>query len=74
MIYKFSTNKVEEPNKEVVEVTPEMVGKFIGVYLLGPLFLMLAWNYVVPYLFAVKGINYLHAICIIFIAKFLQND
>lgn len=70
MIYKFSTNKVEESNKEAVE----MVGKFLGVYLLGPLIIMLAWNYVVPYLFAVKGINYLHAICIVFIAKFLQND
>jgi|TARA_B100000035_G_scaffold313497_1_gene327350 hypothetical protein len=67
----------EEPKVELKSedlVTAEAVGKFIGIYLMGPLVVMLCWNYVVPYLFALKGINYLHALCIIIIARFLQND
>lgn len=64
--------KVELKSEDIV--TAEAVGKFIGVYLMGPLVVMLCWNYVVPYLFALKSINYLHALCIIIIARFLQND
>jgi hypothetical protein len=74
MIYNFPNKKVEKDDVPAEIVTAEMVGKFIGIYLLGPLFFMLAWNYVVPYLFAVNGINYLHAFCIIFMVKLIQND
>ena len=62
----------EEVAKELI--TSEMVGKFIGIYLLGPLLWMFLWNYTMPYIFAVKSINYLHAFCIITMVRFLQND
>ena len=62
----------EEVAKELV--TSAMVGKFIGVYLIGPLLWMFLWNYTMPYIFGVKAINYLHAFCIITMTRFLQND
>ena len=39
----------EEPKVELKSedlVTAEAVGKFIGIYLMGPLVVMLCWNYV----------------------------
>lgn len=39
MIYNLPNKKVEKDDVPVEIVTAEMVGKFIGIYLLGPLFL-----------------------------------
>ena len=59
--YNIKMPKLEDQKPEEV-VTPEQVGKFIGIYILGPLLFMVCWNGVIPYLFAIKGINYLHSI------------
>lgn len=79
MIYQFNLKKEDEQPTEQQDETPEyvtayQVGNWLGVFVVGPLVFMLCWNYVLPYLFAVKGINYLHAFCIIVILRFLKND
>ena len=51
--------------------TEEQVGKFIGIYLLGPLVVMLCWNFVMPYIFGLKAINYLHAAALLIISRFI---
>ena len=70
---KKKTAEVPEDLKEQL-VTSAMVGEFIGVYLLGPVLWMFCWNYTMPYIFALKSINYLHAFCFITMIRFLQND
>ena len=50
-IYNFKDKKPKET------VTEEQVGKFIGIYLLGPLVVMLCWNFVMPYIFGLKAIR-----------------
>ena len=73
MIYmKGQQKETPEVKKPEYEVTPEQVGKFIGVFLLGPLLFMVCWNGVIPYLFAIKGINYLQAFCLITMIRFLK--
>lgn len=75
MIYMKGQQKEtpEEVKKPEYEVTPEQVGKFIGVFLLGPLLLMVCWNGLMPYLFGLKTLNYLHAFCMIVITRFITN-
>ena len=64
-IYNFKDKKPKET------VTEEQVGKFIGIYLLGPLVVMLCWNFVKPYIFGLKAINYLHAAALLIISRFI---
>ena len=60
MTYIRGLNKEDSDDaKKEYEVTPEQVGKFIGVFLLGPLLLMVCWNGLMPYLFGLKALNYL---------------
>jgi len=74
MIYmKGQKDAPDEIKKPEYEVTPEQVGKFIGVFLLGPLLLMVCWNGLMPYLFGLKTLNYLHAFCMIVIIRFVTN-
>ena len=69
--YNIKMPKLEDQKPEEV-VTPEQVGKFIGIYILGPLLFMVCWNGVIPYLFAINGINYLKAFCLITMIRFLK--
>ena len=74
MIYMRGQNESpDEVKKPEYEVTPKQVGKFIGVFLLGPLLLMVCWNGLMPYLFGLKTLNYLHAFCMIVIIRFVTN-
>jgi len=74
MIYmRGQKDAPDEIKKPEYEVTPEQVGKFIGVFLLGPLLLMVCWNGLMPYLFGLKTLNYLHAFCMIVIIRFVTN-
>ena len=74
MTKSFYNLPVKKNAEGKVEVTPEQVGEFIGVYLLGPVLFMVCWNYTLPYILGVKGINYLHAFCLIVMIRFLKND
>jgi len=74
MTYIRGLNKEDSDDaKKEYEVTPEQVGKFIGVFLLGPLLLMVCWNGLMPYLFGLKAINYLHAFYMIVLTRFITN-
>lgn len=74
MIYmKGQQQETPEVKKPEYEVTPEQVGKFIGVFLLGPLLLMVCWNGLMPYLFGLKTLNYIQAFCMIVITRFITN-
>lgn len=46
---------------------------FIAVIfiILGAILFMICWNYVMPYLFGFKTITYVHALCLMTIAKLL---
>tara|TARA_B100000927_G_C16473142_1_gene472330 strand:- start:2589 stop:2819 length:231 start_codon:yes stop_codon:yes gene_type:complete len=75
MIYKMDLDKkIHKPDQPEYEVTPEDVGKFIGVFLLGPLLLMVCWNGLMPYLFGLKSLNYLHAFCMIVLTRFITSS
>ena len=45
MTKSFYNLPVKKNEEGKVEVTPEQVGEFIGVYLLGPALFMVCWNY-----------------------------
>lgn len=41
--------------------------------ILGAIIFMICWNYVMPYLFGLPTITYIHALCLMTVAKLLLS-
>lgn len=77
MIYTVRRAEPDEKPSEKEEIvsTPEIssqdVVEFLGWAIFGPLIVMFAWNWSLPYLFGFKVLNYFQALCLLVLSRYL---